>query len=236
MQEERFYTEEGWEARPLRPSLFAILLYPPVATLLFGALLFAGLVQIQAAPEYALEKANAFSTSGQPNIGPTELAAFFAPEVLRWEAEIVEWAGENGLEPNLVATVMQIESCGDPQALSGAGAMGLFQVMPYHFADGEDSYAPATNALRGLGYLAQSLAHFDRDASLAMAGYNGGINGASRPKMQWAQETVDYQYWGENIYADAQAGRASSAVLAEWMAAGGASLCAQAGQRLAALD
>ena len=132
--------------------------------------------------------------------------------MLRWEDQIVEWAADHKLDPNLVATVMQIESCGDPGALSPAGAMGLFQVMPYHFAEGEDSYEPATNARRGLGYLAQSLAAFNGDPAMAMAGYNGGIAGAGRPRSQWAQETVDYYYWGENIYADAAAGRSQSPV------------------------
>jgi len=232
MQEEvSFSADNEWEAGRSGPGLFSFLLSPAVATLIFGALLFAGLVRVPASPELFSEKAKAFSTGGKDEA----LASFFAPEVLRWEAEILEWAGEHELDANLVATVMQIESCGDPQALSGAGAMGLFQVMPYHFADGEDSYAPATNALRGLAYLAKSMDNFEGDASMAMAGYNGGINGASRPQVQWAQETVDYQYWGENIYEDAREGRSNSAVLNEWMAAGGASLCAQAGQRLAAL-
>lgn len=233
MQEELSFSEGGWEARSQRPSLFSILLYPPVASVLFGGLLFAGLVQLPASPEVSWADASASTRVMTADVGV--LASFFAPEVLRWEAEIVDWAGEHELDPNLVATVMQIESCGDPRALSGAGAMGLFQVMPYHFADGENSYEPATNARRGLAYLAKSLDNFEGDPSMAMAGYNGGINGASRPQHEWAQETVDYQYWGENIYGDALAGRASSVVLNEWMAAGGASLCAQAGQRLAAL-
>ncbi len=128
---------------------------------------------------------------------------------------------------------MQIESCGDPQAVSRAGAMGLFQVMPYHFTESENSLVPYTNAQRGLSYLKNSLEHFDGNASLALAGYNGGINGASRPASQWAQEIIDYRYWGENIYADAIAGKNTSPVLQEWLEAGGASLCAQAEQRLA---
>lgn len=155
--------------------------------------------------------------------------------MLRWEANIVAWSAEKGLDPNLVATVMQIESCGDPLAISPAGASGLFQVMPYHFADGENHFDPHTNAQRGLNYLSQSLDAFSENASMALAGYNGGINGASQPQSHWAQETIDYQYWGENIYADAAAGREHSSVLDEWMAAGGASLCAQAERSAMAL-
>jgi len=106
--------------------------------------------------------------------------------------------------------------------------------MPYHFNKNEDPYSPSINALRGLDYLRSSLETYTGDVGLALAGYNGGINGASRPPSEWAQETVDYKYWGENIYSDAAAGRQSSPTLAEWLAAGGASLCAQAELHVAA--
>jgi hypothetical protein len=197
-------------------------LWPPFSVVLFGGLLLCALVKFP------------FSFFTSTDVAPRgELASIFTPQVQRWEPQIIAWAAAHDLDPNLVATVMQIESCGDPFAVSSAGAQGLFQVMPYHFAAGEDALAADTNAQRGLDYLQRSLTHFNGDASLALAGYNGGINGASRPSSQWAQETRDYQYWGENIYADAAAGRANSSVLQEWLAAGGASLCAQAEQRLA---
>lgn len=208
----------------------SVLLYPPISALLFGALLFWGLLNLPFSTFLSKSERPANSSPSASEVShPTQgLTPLFTPQVMRWEAHIVRWAAEHSLDPNLVATVMQIESCGDPLALSRAGAQGLFQVMPYHFADGEDAFTPETNALRGLNYLRNSLAHFNNNASMALAGYNGGINGASRPREAWAQETRDYQYWGENIYADAAAGRESSPVLAEWLAAGGASLCAQA--------
>jgi hypothetical protein len=220
-------SSEDWfqdgEAAPT-PGCLSVLLFPPFSALLFGSLLFLGLTQIKLTPN---TKNSSASTAA---VFSGELASFFAPSVLRWEGNILAWSAEQGLDPNLVATIMQIESCGDPRAVSPAGASGLFQVMPYHFADGEDHFDPGTNAQRGLNYLSQSLDAFADDASMAMAGYNGGINGASQPQSHWAQETIDYQYWGENIYADAAAGREHSAVLDEWMAAGGASLCVQAEQ------
>ncbi|MCW5873797.1 MAG: transglycosylase SLT domain-containing protein [Anaerolineales bacterium] len=212
----------------------SVLLYPPVSAVIFGALLFWGLLNLPFSTFMSKTERTANSPAAANDLIASApftnggLTPLFTPQVMRWEAHIVRWAAEHGLDPNLVATVMQIESCGHPRALSRAGAQGLFQVMPYHFADGEDAFAPETNALRGLNYLRNSLAHFDNNASMALAGYNGGINGASRPREAWAQETRDYQYWGENIYTDAAAGRNASPVLAEWLAAGGASLCAQA--------
>lgn len=208
----------------------SFLLYPPISALLFGALLFVGLSRIP-----VIDAQAHMLSAPAPEKKSANIAAFFTPEVQRWESEIVGWATEHQLDANLVATVMQIESCGNPQALSPAGAMGLFQVMPYHFEAGENAFAPDTNARRGLGYLSQSLAAFEGNAGMAMAGYNGGINGASRPHSQWAQETIGYLYWGSNIYGDAIAGNETSAVLEEWLAAGGASLCQQVDRLAAAL-
>ena len=161
----------------------------------------------------------------------TTLAPFFSPSVLYWEKEILRWAEEWDLEPNLVATIMQIESCGDPRALSYAGAMGLFQVMPYHFSGSETPYHPDTNAKRGMAYLSKALNTY-QDVRLAFAGYNGGIGTAAKPELYWPQETIRYAYWGIGIYNDANTQKKHSDRLEEWFSAGGASLCRQAEERL----
>jgi hypothetical protein len=69
-----------------------------------------------------------------PPVPSTSLSPIFTPEIHYWADSIIRWAAASNLDPNLAAVVMQIESCGDPRATSRAGAMGLFQVMPYHFA------------------------------------------------------------------------------------------------------
>ena len=165
-------------------------------------------------------------------LGGGSIAPLFTPEVQYWSGSIVQWSKQTGIDANLIATVMQIESCGDPFAKSGAGAMGLFQVMPYHFESGEDPYKPSTNALRGLDYLNRALTARDGIIRLGLAGYNGGITGAKRPESQWTNETQRYVYWGTEIYKDADNGNATSERLDEWLGRGGASLCKQAAQRL----
>ena len=159
------------------------------------------------------------------------ISPIFSPEVRYWEKEILQWSAEHGLDPNMAATIMQIESCGDMQAVSGAGAQGLFQVMPYHFSDGENTLDPATNARRGLNYYAEQLQRFG-DINLAFAAYNGGPGNAVKNYENWPRETQRYHYWSQGIYADAQAGLSTSTRLQEWMQAGGASLCRQAATRL----
>lgn len=164
------------------------------------------------------------------NTGP--ISQVFRPEVQYWSGAIQGWAAAAGLDPNLVATVMQIESCGDPRARSRAGAMGLFQVMPDHFAASDDPYSPDTNAARGLAYLKKSLAVANGNARLAFAGYNGGTSVIGRSELSWAGETQRYAYWGSGIYTEASNGATVSLRLEEWMKAGGASLCRQAHSRL----
>ncbi|MGA2489064.1 MAG: transglycosylase SLT domain-containing protein [Anaerolineales bacterium] len=171
------------------------------------------------------------SSAGNPNQSGA-ISPIFQPEVQYWSAAIQVWATAAGLDPNLAATVMQIESCGDPRAHSRAGAMGLFQVMPYHFAVGDDPYNPDTNAERGLAYLKRSLEAANGNARLALAGYNGGIGVIGRSELNWAAETQRYAYWGSGIYAEASNGATKSLRLQEWLAASGASLCRQAGSRL----
>lgn len=172
--------------------------------------------------------------AGALGAGPaaSRIAALFTPEVQHWGSVLAAWAYDAGLDPDLAATIMQIESCGDPQALSRAGAIGLFQVMPFHFSATDEPYAPATNAARGLDYLARSLAAAEGDARLAFAGYNGGISTIHRPEWDWPHETIRYVHWSTGIYSDARAGAIRSPRLEEWLAAGGASLCRSARRHL----
>ncbi len=160
------------------------------------------------------------------------LAPLFTPEVQHWAEKIQAWAAAAGVDPELAATVMQIESCGNPQAVSGSGAQGLFQVMPFHFAAGDNMLDPDTNARYGLSYLALGLTRAGDNAGLALAGYNGGHGLIGLAQSLWPNQTQRYWYWGTGIYADAVAGQSSSPRLQEWLAAGGASLCAQADQVL----
>ena len=167
-------------------------------------------------------------------IPPVEggIAPLFTPEVQHWAPQIVAWANAAGIDPNMAATVMQIESCGNPNAVSGAGAQGLFQVMPFHFDAGEAMQDPDTNARRGMAYLALGMQQTGGDTSRTFAGYNGGHGTAARSWDTWPAETQRYYVWATGIYEDAVAGSGSSETLDQWLAAGGAGLCQQAAAQL----
>lgn len=219
---EHWEAEEALDENNTYPS--PMLIFPAAAIFVVGILLIFLLSGLNTSARAGDELAPA---SGQyadhPGISP-----LFTPEIHFWGDKIMKWASQTGLDPNLIATVMQIESCGNPRATSSVGAMGLFQVMPYHFEKGENAYIPDINALRGLAYLKKSLDTANGNARLAFAGYNGGISIISNPESTWANETQRYAYWGSGIYADALQGASKSARLDEWLARGGESLCAQA--------
>jgi soluble lytic murein transglycosylase-like protein len=198
-------------------------LLPPLAAVCIGAMLM--VISLSTTM-------NPVSAKNQENDEVLAISPAFTPEVQFWADRIQVWAAAAGLDPNLVATVMQIESCGDPRALSRAGAMGLFQVMPYHFTASDDPYAPDTNARRGLDYLRRSMEAAQGDPHLALAGYNGGIGVIGMSESGWAAETQRYVYWGSGIYVEAASGANEIPRLQEWLASNGASMCRQAHNRL----
>jgi soluble lytic murein transglycosylase-like protein len=163
---------------------------------------------------------------------PGVVASLFTPEVRYWAEDIERWANEHDLDPNLLATVMQIESCGHPTVSSYAGAKGLFQVMPFHFQVGEDQLDPDTNALRGASFLKYCEGYTGGDIALMLACYNGGPGTASKPYAQWSDQTQRYLLWGIGIYADASTGQRESQTLQRWLDAGGRYLCRDAATTL----
>ena len=172
------------------------------------------------------------SGAASPEADLGSISPVFTGEVRYWEQDILGWAKDYDLDPDLVAIIMQVESCGDPQAISIAGAQGLFQVMPFHFVAGEDSLDPDTNARRGISYFVDRLAQTGGDIGRSYAGYNGGHVAAGSTWDNWAHETQRYYIWTTGLYGDIQSGLAVSPTLERWLRSGGASLCRQAANRL----
>jgi hypothetical protein len=213
----------GCSSRFLLPPLVVLFVGTGLATIAFYSSASGNAVDLIARDSLPGNSAAQTAASASSTLSP-----IFTAEVQSWSLSITRWAAESGLDPNLVAVVMQIESCGDPSAVSRSGAIGLFQVMPFHFLATDDPYLPDVNAARGLGYLKRSLTAARDDARLALAGYNGGIGVISQPESTWPAETVRYARWGGDIYADAVSGSAESSSLADWFSTAGAALCSRA--------
>lgn len=80
------------------------------------------------------------------------------------------------VSPALVLAVMMVESAGRSDAVSGAGAQGLMQLMPDTAArfGVADSFAASDNIVGGVKYLDWLMGEFNRDPILVLAGYNAG--------------------------------------------------------------
>ncbi len=99
-------------------------------------------------------------------------------------AAIVREARRHGLDPLMVAAVIEIESRFDPLAVSSAGAYGLMQLMPptaQELFTGRKAalktahlFNPVLNIELGTAYLAQLLRRFDGDLHRALIAYNAG--------------------------------------------------------------
>lgn len=171
------------------------------------------------------DSASSINTHGGLTSGDGTLSSVFTSEVMYWRDDIIRWGQERNLNPNLIATIMQIESCGDPYISSGVGAQGLFQVMPLHFANGENQIDIETNAQRGLNHLQDCLRWTGYDVGVTFACYNGGPSVIGRPQSQWYEESRNYYTWGTGIYREATSGASSSSTLQTWLASGGSGLC-----------
>lgn len=113
--------------------------------------------------------------------------ALWGDERRHVEAAIVREAHRNGLDPLLVAAVIQVESRFDPFAVSGVGACGLMQLMPptaQWLLDKDQAvdaklrpahlFNPVLNIELGTAYLAHLMDRFDGDLTQALIAYNAG--------------------------------------------------------------
>jgi len=79
------------------------------------------------------------------------------------------------VDPKLVAAVAEVESNGNQNAVSSAGAIGVMQLMPDTAASlGVDPYNKQQNIEGGAKYLRQMLDTFGGDTKKAVAAYNAG--------------------------------------------------------------
>ncbi|MFH0799532.1 MAG: lytic transglycosylase domain-containing protein [Pseudomonadota bacterium] len=95
---------------------------------------------------------------------------------VRYGDAIAAAARSYGVQPALIAAVIQAESNFNPKAVSNAGARGLMQIVPStqrHLRLG-NAYDPRQNINAGSKYLRELIDTFDGNMVMAIAAYNAG--------------------------------------------------------------
>ena len=131
--------------------------------------------------------------SGAGRLEPALLRISHAPEGQGVKTPrlqtLLDIAGKHGTEiliatvgtqvsPALVLAMISVESGGNKDAESGAGAQGLMQLMPVTAErfNVDDPFDSAQNIKGGVAFLEILMNGFDRDPILVLAGYNAGEN------------------------------------------------------------
>ncbi len=95
---------------------------------------------------------------------------------------IHEAAARHKVDPNLVRSLVQVESNYNPNAVSRKGAMGLMQLMPAtaHQYDVNNPFDARQNVEAGVRHLKGLLDNFGGNVPLSLAAYNAGKGAVER--------------------------------------------------------
>lgn len=111
-----------------------------------------------------------------------------------FEPVIAEAAEKYQVDPALIRSIISVESGGNPQAVSRAGASGLMQLMPGTWTElgVTDPFDPAQNIMAGTCYLKKLLNRYHGNVNLALAAYNWGMGNLEKQPEAMPNETRRY--------------------------------------------
>lgn len=117
----------------------------------------------------------------------------------KYQAYIDKYAAQYKLDPNLVASVITIESHWDPNARSSAQCNGLMQVNS-HFVGG-NLFDPETNIREGSKYLRECMNAYPESLEHALTAYNYGISGSKNKTTSGYATDVINEYSNRKLLA-----------------------------------
>lgn len=111
-----------------------------------------------------------------PTPGPEPEAPQSAPPALDLKQVIASTSAMHQIDPDLIASVIHVESNFNPHAVSPKGARGLMQLMPQTAAGlgVANAFDPKQNVDGGTRYLRHLLEIYNFDLQKALAAYNAG--------------------------------------------------------------
>jgi hypothetical protein len=120
------------------------------------------------------------------------------------DAAIDEAAARHNVDPNLVRSVVKVESNFNPNAVSRKGAMGLMQLMPAtaRSLNVSNPFDPQQNVDAGVRHLKKLLESYGGNVRLSLAAYNAGAGAVARSAgVPHFAETQNYVRRITNLYA-----------------------------------
>ncbi len=119
--------------------------------------------------------------------------SFALPSALK--SQIQTAANRFRIDPQLVEAMVEVESNGNPNAVSGAGAMGLVQVMPRTAEEVgiANPFHALSNLMGACQYMRMLLNRFRFNLEHALAAYNAGPSKVEKYKgVPPYPETIEY--------------------------------------------
>jgi len=107
------------------------------------------------------------------------LSPYWGPTITQWSDIIARYAGQRGLDPDLVSAIIYEESKGLANQISVVGAAGLMQIMPreagFSWRPGQaELLIPSVNLFWGTRTFSQIVQQAEGALHRALAAYNGG--------------------------------------------------------------
>ncbi len=125
------------------------------------------------------------------------------------DAAIEAAAARHNVDPNLVRSVVKVESNFNPNAVSRKGAMGLMQLMPStaRSLNVSNPFDPQQNVDAGVRHLRKLLDSYGGNVPLSLAAYNAGSGAVARSAgVPHFRETQDYVRRITNLYNGGEPG------------------------------
>jgi peptidoglycan DL-endopeptidase CwlO len=165
---------------------------------LYAALLALAVLAV-AAESTRLEGSSAGTPAARRVVAPAPALSPACPVPAAFRTAFARASAQTAIPASLLVATAYEESRMDPAAHSGAGALGLLQVMPGTAREvGLTAYEPGANVLAGARYLRQLLDRYG-DVDLALAAYNAGPTTIDRA----GHAPVDSLRYAKNVEARA---------------------------------
>jgi len=133
-----------------------------------------GWMDVSASDVVKIEPEEVFAAIVQPP--PASSASTPAANQPPFHEFVLAAASRYGVDAELIASVMEVESNFNPKAISAKNARGLMQLLPETAArlGVKDIFDPKENIDAGTHYLHDLLQLYNNDLTLALAAYNAG--------------------------------------------------------------